>query len=103
MPMSAKPSPPAQPSLLAWPLNLATRIALRYPAATVSLAIAMTVLSLLVTWEKLASKTSRLALLTPRTHSNRLCTDYLKAFGVQAHAVAPVARATPDQHRPPLH
>ena len=100
--MSAKPSPPAQPSLLAWPLNLATRIALRYPAATVSLAIAMTVLSLLVTWEKLGYKTSRLDLLNPESDYNRLWIEYINEFGDEDDAVVVVEGESRDQVVPVL-
>ena len=100
--MSAKPSPPAQPSLLAGPLNLATRIALRYPAATVSLAIALTVLSLLVTWERLGYKTSRLDLLNPHSDYNRLWIDYVKEFGEEDDAVVVVEGASREQVVPVL-
>ncbi|HUY36603.1 MAG TPA: MMPL family transporter [Pirellulales bacterium] len=99
--MSAEPSP-AEPSLLSWPLNLATRMALRYPAATVSLAIALTVLSLVVTWEKLGYKTSRLDLLNPRSDYNRLWMDYVKEFGEEDDAVVVVEGASREQVVPVL-
>src|SRR5690349_2063813 len=102
MPMSVEPSPPAEPSLLAWPLNLATRMALRYPAATVSAAIALTVFSLVITWQKLGYKTSRLDLLNPRSDYNRLWIDYVKEFGDEDDAVVVVEGASREQVVPVL-
>lgn len=77
-------------SFLAWPLNLATRIALAYPAATVALAIALTVVSVAYTWQNLGYRTSRLDLLNPESDYNRLWIDYIKEFGDEDDAVVVV-------------
>ncbi|HEV3004393.1 MAG TPA: MMPL family transporter, partial [Pirellulales bacterium] len=100
--MSADHSPPAEPSLLAWPIYQATRMALRYPAATVSAALALTVLSLVVTWDNLSYKTSRLDLLNPRSDYNRLWIDYVKEFGEEDDAVVVVEGKSREQVVPVL-
>lgn len=100
--MSAEQTPPAEQSLLALPLNIATRVALAYPAATVALAIALTVMSLVITWGKLGYRTSRLDLLNPNSDYNRLWIDYINEFGDEDDAVVVVEGASREQVVPVL-
>lgn len=88
--MSADHASAPQPSLLAAPLNIATRVALRYPAATLALAVALTVVSLVYTWQHLGYRTSRLDLLNPNSDYNRLWIDYINEFGDEDDAVVVV-------------
>ncbi|HQU43335.1 MAG TPA: MMPL family transporter [Pirellulales bacterium] len=88
--MSADHASAPRPSLLAGPLNLATRIALRYPAATLALAVALTVVSVVYTWQHLGYRTSRLDLLNPESDYNRLWIDYINEFGDEDDAVVVV-------------
>ena len=88
--MSADRSHAPRPSLLAAPLNLATRIALRFPAATVALSVALTVFSVAYTWQHLSYRTSRLDLLNPESDYNRLWIDYINEFGDEDDAVVVV-------------
>jgi hopanoid biosynthesis associated RND transporter like protein HpnN len=100
--MSAdRPSAP-EPSLLTGPLSLATRIALRYPAATVALAVAVTVVSLAYTWQHLSYRTSRLDLLNPESDYNRLWIDYINEFGDEDDAVVVVEGASREHLVPVL-
>lgn len=100
--MAAEQTPPPQQSLLATPLNIATRVALAYPAATVALAVALTVMSLVITCGKLGYRTSRLDLLNPNSDYNRLWIDYIKEFGEEDDAVVVVEGASRDQVVPVL-
>ena len=100
--MAAEPKPPQRQSLLATPLNIATRVALAYPAATVALAVALTVMSLVITCGKLGYRTSRLDLLNPNSDYNRLWIDYIKEFGEEDDAVVVVEGASRDQVVPVL-
>ncbi|HET6880065.1 MAG TPA: MMPL family transporter [Pirellulales bacterium] len=100
--MSADPSSAPRPSLLAAPLNLATRIALRFPAATVALAVALTVFSIAYTWQNLSYRTSRLDLLNPESDYNRLWIDYINEFGDEDDAVVVVEGASREHVVPVL-
>jgi hypothetical protein len=100
--MAAERPREAKPSLLAAPLNIATRVALAYPAATVALAIALTVMSLVITWGKLGYRTSRLDLLDPKSDYNRLWIDYINEFGDEDDAVVVVEGASREQVVPVL-
>lgn len=95
--MAAEGTPQAEPSLLAKPLYLATRISLAYPAATVALAIALTVMSVVITFGKLGYRTSRLDLLDPKSDYNRLWIDYIDEFGDEDDAVIVVEGTTREQ------
>lgn len=100
--MAADSSSAPAPSLLAAPLNLATRIALRYPAATVALAVALTVFSVAYTWQNLSYRTSRLDLLNPDSDYNRLWIDYINEFGDEDDAVVVVEGANREHVVPVL-
>ena len=100
--MAAADNPHPEPSLLAKPLYLATRVALAYPAATVALAIALTVMSLVITFGKLGYRTSRLDLLDPKSDYNRLWIDYIDEFGDEDDAVVVVEGASREQVVPVL-
>ncbi|HUY90346.1 MAG TPA: MMPL family transporter [Pirellulales bacterium] len=82
---------------MAKPLYLATRVSLAYPAATVALAIALTVMSLVITFGKLGYRTSRLDLLDPKSDYNRLWIDYIDEFGDEDDAVVVVEGASREQ------
>jgi hopanoid biosynthesis associated RND transporter like protein HpnN len=100
--MSADRSHAPRPSLLAAPLNLGTRIALRFPAATVALAVALTVFSVAYTWQHLSYRTSRLDLLNPESDYNRLWIDYINEFGDEDDAVVVVEGASREHVVPVL-
>ena len=100
--MSADRTSAPQPSLLAGPLNLATRITLRYPAATVALAVALMVVSVAYTWQHLSYRTSRLDLLNPESDYNRLWIDYINEFGDEDDAVVVVEGANREHVVPVL-
>ncbi|HVX14976.1 MAG TPA: MMPL family transporter [Pirellulales bacterium] len=99
--MSDSSSEP-QPSLLSAPLDLATRVALRFPAATVALAVALTVFSVAYTWQNLSYRTSRLDLLNPESDYNRLWIDYVNEFGEEDDAVVVVEGASRERVVPVL-
>lgn len=100
--MSADRPAAPPPSLLAAPLNFATRIALRFPAATLALAVALTVFSVAYTWQNLSYRTSRLDLLNPESDYNRLWIDYINEFGDEDDAVVVVEGASRDHVVPVL-
>ena len=100
--MSAERTGAPEASLLAGPLNLATRLALAFPAATVALAVAVTVVSVAYTWQHLGYRTSRLDLLNPESDYNRLWIDYINEFGDEDDAVVVVEGASRDQVVPVL-
>jgi hopanoid biosynthesis associated RND transporter like protein HpnN len=100
--MSADSSRAPRPSLLAAPLDVATRVALRFPAATVALAIALTVFSVAYTWQHLSYRTSRLDLLNPESDYNRLWIDYINEFGDEDDAVVVVEGASREHVVPVL-
>ena len=100
--MSADRTDAPDASLLAWPLNLATRLALSFPAATVALAVAVTVVSVAYTWQNLGYRTSRLDLLNPESDYTRLWMDYINEFGDEDDAVVVVEGASRDQVVPVL-
>jgi uncharacterized protein len=100
--MSADHSREPQQSLLAGPLYLATRVALRYPAATVALAAALTVICVAYTWQHLGYRTSRLDLLNPESDYNRLWIDYINEFGDEDDAVVVVEGANREHVVPVL-
>lgn len=100
--MSADRTGAPEASLLAAPLNIATRLALGFPAATVALAVAVTVISVAYTWQHLGYRTSRLDLLNPESDYNRLWIDYINEFGDEDDAVVVVEGASRDQVVPVL-
>lgn len=84
-------------SLLARPLNAATRVVLRVPTLTVALAIAAALASGWYTYQHLGYRTSRLDLLDPNSDYNRLWIEYIDEFGEDDDAVVVVEG--PDRDR----
>lgn len=75
--MSAQRIPPTEPSLLALPLSWLTRLVIRFPVPTIALGVAAAVLSLFLAGTRLGFRTSRLDLLDPESHCNRLWIEYI--------------------------
>lgn len=94
--MSTEPHPVKQ-SLLAGPLNAATRLVLRVPTLTVTLALALALASGWYTYRYLGYRTSRLDLLDPNSDYNRLWIEYIDEFGEDDDAVVVVEG--PDRER----
>ena len=90
------------PSLLGPPLMWATRLALRFPVATIALALGLAAASLALTATRLSYKTSRLDLLDPSSDYNRLWIEYIEEFGDEDDAVVVVQGAHRDQVVPVL-
>lgn len=100
--MSADDAPAEKSSLLTWPLVLATRVALRYPMATVALAVGLAIAAMGLTYSKLGYRTSRLDLLNPNNDYNRLWIEYINEFGEEDDAVVVVEGPTREQVVPVL-
>ena len=99
--MSAEDAP-AKRSFLAGPLMACTRLALRFPVATLALAAALTVVSLAYTQANLGYRTSRMDLVNPNNDYNRLWTEYINEFGEDDDAVVVVEGASREQVVPVL-
>lgn len=100
--MSTEQTKPPQTSLLAVPLFLATRIALKFPLASVVMAIAMAMVAVGIAWTQLGYKTSRLDLLDPKSDYNRLWIEYIDEFGDDDDAVVVVEGPGREQVVPVL-
>ncbi len=100
--MSADDAAPVKTSWLTAPLMLATRFALRFPIATIALAIALAIASMWVTSTQLGYRTSRLDLLDPNSDYNRLWIDYINEFGDEDDAVVVVEGPSRDKVVPVL-
>jgi len=90
--MSAEGMPPTkpEPSLLARPLRAVTRLVLRFPAAVVTLAVALALLGVGWSVTHLGFRTSRLDLLNPESGCNRLWIEYINEFGDEDDVVVVV-------------
>lgn len=66
---------------LTGPLTWCTRHVLRYPRATLAIALAAAILASLWSFERLGFRTNRLDLLNPRSDFNRRWLKYLDEFG----------------------
>jgi hopanoid biosynthesis associated RND transporter like protein HpnN len=100
--MSAQEAPHESTSFLARPLVFLTGLTLRYPVATLSLAIGLAIACTVLTCLKLGYKTSRLDLLNPDNEYNRLWIDYANEFGDEDDAVVVVEGANREQVVPVL-
>ena len=100
--MSAEGMPQTQGSYLARPMAAITRLVLRFPVATVVLAIALALAALLLTATRLGYRTSRLDLLNPKSDYNRLWIDYIQEFGAEDDAVIVVEGASREAVVPVL-
>lgn len=93
--MTAERNPPGESSLLARPLELLTAASLRAPAWVIAVAVALTLIALLITINGLEFKTSRLDLLNAKSAYNQRWLAYLDEFGDRDDAVVVVHSADP--------
>ncbi|MDY0166400.1 MAG: MMPL family transporter [Thermoguttaceae bacterium] len=100
--MSAQRIPPTEPSLLALPLSWLTRLVIRFPVPTIALGVAAAVLSMFMAGTRLGFRTSRLDLLDPESHSNRLWIEYIDEFGDEDDVVVVVEGPSREQVVPVL-
>lgn len=100
--MSVEESAPHKNSLLAAPLMFCTRIALRYPVATIALSLGLALVAMGYTSLKLGYKTSRIDLMNPNSDYNRLWTEYINEFGDEDDAVIVVEGKNRDAVVPVL-
>ncbi|HBO43378.1 MAG TPA: hypothetical protein DD670_05495, partial [Planctomycetaceae bacterium] len=100
--MTTERTPLSEPSLLAFPMAMVTRFALRYPVAVIAVAIGLSVVAGLLTVGKLEFHTSRLDLLDPKCSHNQLWKDYVDEFGSQDDAIVVVQGNSREQIVPVL-
>jgi hopanoid biosynthesis associated RND transporter like protein HpnN len=100
--MVADRTPQSEDAYLARPFALLTRLVVAYPATTVSLAVLLAILALVLTFDKLGYRTSRLDLLNPKSDYNRLWIEYIQEFGDDDDAVIVVEGASRDDVIPVL-
>src|SRR6478736_6726822 len=93
--MTAERNPPDERSLLSRPLELLTAATLRAPAWVIAIAVAVTLIALLITGNGLEFKTSRLDLLNAKSAYNQRWLAYLEEFGDRDDAVVVVQSADP--------
>lgn len=74
-----------------------TRMALRFPLASLSLALGIAAASLVLTGVSLGYKSSRLDLLNPHSDYNRLWLEYIDEFGDDDDAVIVVEGSSQEQ------
>ena len=96
--MPAERNPHAGPhsSLLGQLLANTARLVLRFPIATLALALGLAAAALVITGTALGYKSSRLDLLNPHSDYNRLWIEYLDEFGDDDDAVIVVEGASPE-------
>jgi len=95
--MDRHPASDTAPSRLARAMSLITRLVVRFPVATLALAVGLAAVSLALTATRLGFRTSRLDLLNPESAYNRLWLEYIKEFGDEDDAVVLVEGAHRDQ------
>ena len=100
--MSMDGSPIGQQSLLARPLVWLTKWVLRFPRATIVLAVALAVASVALSCAKLGYHASRLDLLNPSHDYNRVWIEYLNEFGDDDDALVVVEGPGREQVVPVL-
>jgi hopanoid biosynthesis associated RND transporter like protein HpnN len=93
--MTAEGMPAAEESLLAAPMERLTRLVLRFPRATIGVAVVLAVVCLGLTAARLGYRTSRLDLLNPNSDYNRRWIEYLEEFGGEDDAVVVVEGDAP--------
>jgi uncharacterized protein len=79
-----------------------TRLVLRFPVFTLSLAVGLSVACAIYAFGHLSYKTNRLDLLNPKSDHNRLWIEYVKEFGDEDDAVIVVEGPGRDQVVPVL-
>lgn len=100
--MAAERMPQSKDSYLARPFAYVTQWIVRYPMATIAVALLLTVGALLITANGLGYKTSRVDLLNPDSDYNRLWIEYIQEFGDDDDAVVVVEGANRDEVVPVL-
>jgi hopanoid biosynthesis associated RND transporter like protein HpnN len=92
----------AHASLFARLLAGVARVAVRFPTATLALALSLAGAAVVLTGAKLGYKSSRLDLLNPHSDYNRLWIDYIDEFGSDDDAVIVVEGQSRDEVVPVL-
>jgi uncharacterized protein len=90
MPAAARPHGDPQASILARALAGIARFVVRFPVATLALAVGLAAAALVITGTRLGYKSSRLDLLNPHSDYNRLWIEYIDEFGNDDDAVVVV-------------
>ncbi len=100
--MAAEGTPHGSPTILAKLMGATTRLVVRFPVATVTVAVALACAAMLLSATRLTFRTSRLDLLNPQSDYNRLWLEYINEFGEDDDAVVVVEGAGRDQVVPVL-
>ena len=100
--MSAEGMPQEEPSFLAGPLGWTTRLITRNPLPVLACGVALAVLALALSANRLGFRTSRLDLLNPDCGYNRLWIEYINEFGDEDDVVVVVEGADRDHVVPVL-
>lgn len=98
--MSAERTPQDQRSILISLLVGLTRLSIRYPVATIVVALLAALGSLALSNARMGFRTSRLDLLDPRSEFNRLWIEYLNEFGRQQDAVVVIEGPSRERIEP---
>ncbi len=88
---------PAESSALTRPLQAVTRLAVRFPKATIALAATVTIVAMALTATRLGFRNSRADLLNPKSEYHQRWLAYTKEFGDQEDVVVVVESERPDQ------
>lgn len=100
--MSWERKPQADSSWMSRPLESLTRLVVRFPLPTLTLAAVAVVASLWLTTTKLGFRTSRSELLNPQSDYNRRWLEYTKEFGDKEDTVVVVEGESREQIIPAL-
>ncbi len=100
--MSAERMPQGEQSPLARPLEWITGLVVRFPVATLILALAATVVSIFLAATRLGFHTSRADLLNPHSDYNHRWLEYTKEFSDQEDVVVVVEGDSQDRVVPVL-
>ncbi len=92
----------ASRSILSAPIIALTRLTLRFPMATLAIAVGLAVFCGVLTATRLNYKSSRLDLLNPKSDYNRLWIEYIDEFGDEDDAVIVVEGESRDRVVPVL-
>jgi predicted RND superfamily exporter protein len=88
---------PTESSALTKPLQIVTRLAVRFPKVMIALATAVTVAALALTATRLGFRNSRADLLNPKSAYHQRWLAYTKEFGNQEDVVIVVEAERPEQ------
>jgi hopanoid biosynthesis associated RND transporter like protein HpnN len=95
--MSAERTPQGHNTILARIMRNITRLVVRFPVATLVIALVISAASLYLTATRLTFHTSRLDLLNPESDYNRLWIEYINEFGDDDDAVIVVEGESRDR------